>query len=144
MNSATTGKADKATIYFQGGYGMVKIEARTVEFVERAFAQYSAAYEIKWIPKGARRPRGVVVSDHPSYLIIEGWGHPDVDDAFGPVVETGPGVGVAMGRYASCDTRWLSDFDKKIDPYILRTGAKVVLDIRGHNPHRTRAAAVAA
>lgn len=70
---ATAGTAGKATIYFQGGYGMSKIEVRSVEFLERSYAQYSAAYEINFVKKGARRQVGVVVSDHPSYLIIEGW-----------------------------------------------------------------------
>lgn len=144
MSDATTGKAGKATLYFQGGYGMVKIEVRSVEFAERAYAQYSAAYEIKWVKRGARKTSGVVVTDHPSYLIIEGWDHPEVDAAFGPEVESSPGVSVSKGRYSSCDPRWTSDFDAKINPYIERTGAKVVLDLRGHDPHKTRAVAVAA
>lgn len=139
MNNATSGKAGKSTIYFQGGYGMVKLEVRSVEFIERPYAQYSAAYEIRFVKKGARKQVGTVVCDHPSHLIVEGWDHPEVDSAFGAAVETENGTTVAMGRYSSCDPRWLSDFDAKINPYLERTGAKVVLDIRGHNPHRSRA-----
>lgn len=141
---ATAGSAGKATIYFQGGYGMSKIEVSSVEFSEQKYAQYAAAYQIKWVKKGCRSWVGTVVSDHPSYLIVEGWGHPDVDSAFGAAVESENGILVSKGRYSSCDPRWLSDFDKKINPYIERTGAKVVLDLRGHDPHKTRAVVAAA
>ncbi len=133
-----TGKANhmgKVTMYFQGGFGMVKVEATRLEVEVKPHAQYARGVYCSFVPKGKRKERSMVQAYRPSLVVLEGWGHPDPDSPFLPPEETGTeGVMVSKGRYSACDPRWGSDFAAKLAAYLESTGAKVLHDFRGHDP----------
>lgn len=122
-----------ATIYFQGGYGMVKMEVSKLSVELKPYAQYDKAVHVEFVPRGKRKARGFVQSYRPSLLVLEGWGHPDPDSAFLPPTDQGDGVATLVGRYSSCDPRWQGDFDAKMKAYLETTSSKVLHDFRVHD-----------
>lgn len=127
---------EKVTLYYQGGFGMVKVEATRFKVEVRPHAQYERGVYVEMVPKGKRRAREFVQAYSPSLIVLEGWGHPDPDSAFLPP-EPGKtdGVEVSHGRYSSCDPRWMSDFGSKLAAYLEEKGSKILLhDFRGHQP----------
>jgi hypothetical protein len=139
MNNATTANETvtfgKVTMYLMGGLGMVKVEAKECEVRVAPCAQYSRALHVTFKAPRQRNARGTVLTYKPTLLVLEGWGHPDPDSAFGEEQAADSGCVVSRSRYSSCDPRWASDFDAKIGAYIERTGAKVAADYRGHDAH---------
>lgn len=128
-------KAEKVTIYRRSEMmgNVVKVEARSVDVERVAYAQYRDAIKLQFIPKGARKPRGLVETYRSSLLVLEGWGHPDPDAIFDESkAETGTdGVTTVRGRYAAFDEGWARDFDAKIRAHLEATGARVLWDTRG-------------
>ena len=128
-------KQAPVTLYYRGGLGsIVKVEARSFGHTLRRYAQYPSAIAYRYVPKGKRAPRSGGQDYAPSLLVLEGHGHPDPDDAYLPAVKGSDGATSARGRYTSCDPRWQSDFDAKIDAYLASSGVKVVCDFRKHDP----------
>ena len=127
----------KATLYRRGEFlgAIHKIEVRAISVTREKYAQYESAVRVEYIEPRQKRARTFVDSYKPSVLVLDGWGHPDPDSAFGPEEQTAPGVTLSKSRYSSCDPRWQSDFDAKIDAYIAEKGAKVIADMRGVNTH---------
>lgn len=133
---------DRVTIYFRGGLGAIsRVECRTAEVRVRGWAQYPAAVECRFVPKGARKERGFVQSYRPSLLVLDGWGHPEPDGMFdesqAEVRQTRAGtVTSVMARYSACSDGWQRDFDAMVADYLERSGARVLADFRGHDPMR--------
>ena len=78
--------------------------------------------------------RGFVQAYGPSLVVLEGWGHLNPDGMW--VEERVMGdVTTSESRYSSCDPRWQSDFDSKLEAYLADKPATVVLhDFRKHQP----------
>jgi hypothetical protein len=135
----------KATIYFRGEMmgNIHKIEVRSFSVEVRPYAQYSAAIEARFVKKGGRQVLGFVQSYAPSLVVVEGWGHPDAAPIFGPAVER-DGVTVFRGRHSSCSPEWATEFDALLAAHVASTGAKILHDFRGHNPHGRAAVSEAA
>ncbi len=125
----------KVTIYFRGEMmgNYHKIEARNYFAGTTSYAQYPAAVQFAWVPKGSRSARGSVQTFQPSLLILDGHGHPDPASMFGEKEDRG-GVTIQRGRHSSCSPEWTSEFDAMIDAHVAATGAKVLADFRKHNP----------
>lgn len=130
----------KVTVYTRSPMGIVKTEGKNLEIKVRPYAQYKAAVEVRFIPKGKRKVQGFVQTYEPSVLVLEGWDHPEPDGMIDPAsVRVEGGVRTSMSRYLSCDPRWESDFRAMITPYIEKIGdAKVLADFKGHNPNEAR------
>jgi len=124
----------KVTLYFSGDMGLAvhKVEARAFFFQIGQYAQYPSAVEVAWIAKGQRLPRQTVQTYKPSMLILEGWGHPDPASMWGEESASG-GVVTRAARFSACSSEWQSEFDTMIAAHIEASGAKVVVDFRGHN-----------
>lgn len=127
----------KATLYRRGDFlgAIHKIEVRAISVTREKYAQYASAVHVEYIEPRQKRARMFVDSHKPSVLVLEGWGHPDPDSAFGSEEQAAPGVTLSRSRYSSCDPRWQSDFDAKIDAYITEKGARVIADMRGVNTY---------
>lgn len=66
--------AQKATLYFLGGMGYTKVEARSWATDVAPYAQHAAAVFFAFIGKGQRNPRGAVQTFQPSLVVLEGCG----------------------------------------------------------------------
>lgn len=127
-------KAEKVTIYRAGGVmgNVTKVEARSVDVERVPYAQYRNAIKLQFVPKGARKARGVVETYRSSLLVLEGWGHPDPAGIFDEsTAETVDGVTTVRGSYRAFDDAWARDFDAKIRAHLEATGARVLWDTRG-------------
>ena len=128
----------KATLYIRGAISMLKVEVRNVSSLTRPYAQYRSAVSVRWTPKGKRNERSTVETTFASILVLDGWGHPEPMGMWdeSKTVTHENGITTGRARYSSCDPKCQSDFDTMIADHITKTGAKVLLDLRGHNPHR--------
>ena len=127
----------KATLYRRGEFlgAIHKIEVRAISVTREKYAQYESAVRVEYIEPRQRHARTFVDSHKPSVLVLDGWGHPDPDSAFGAEEQTAPGVTLSRSRYLSCDPRWQSDFDAKINAYLAEKSVRVIADMRGVNTH---------
>lgn len=126
----------KVTLYFRGEMmgNYHKVEARAYFAGTTKHAQYPAAVQFAWVPKGSRAARGQVQTFQPSLVILDGHGHPDPAPMMGEKEDQG-GVTVQRGRHSSCSPEWTSEFNEMIDAHIVATGACVLADFRKHNPN---------
>jgi len=75
------------------------------------YAQYNNAIKVEYTPKGARKRQGFYLTYKPFLVVLSAKDAIDPDSMLGGASSGGsPGVTVAMGRYASFDQRWKSDF----------------------------------
>jgi hypothetical protein len=122
----------KVTIYKKPdfGFGHVGHEASAYYLQSRPWAQYRHAFEVTFLPKGAKNMRRYIETSHPSTLIIEGWGHPRnfTEMMTKPVV--GGGVTTSMSRHLSHSDEWDREFEVAIKPYLNQKKSKIVLDLR--------------
>ena len=132
MNETTdrtiVAKLNRGTLYiraeFLGNY--VAIEAKDIEISLRPYAQYDSAIEVRFTPKGARKPRRLIQDYSPSLVMLDGWGH------FSPVSAYD---GTSTSRHLCHSDGWSKDFAGELAAYLDLSGAKVAADFRGHNPH---------
>lgn len=149
MNTTTTEAAvietaDKcfarATLYVRGEFlgNIHRVEARNVRIRIVKYAQYAAAVEVTFVPKGARRERVITQAYGPSLVVLDGWGHFEPGAAFVQVGEAdADGTTVSRSRHSSCSEGWAKDFAGELDAYLASTGIEVAADYRGHDsrPH---------
>ena len=111
---------EKVTIYAGSGmFGVHKIEGKLIAHGRKKFAQYDNAPFIHFVEKGKRTPKGYCEGYKPFFLILKGHGHPNPDDPFVTNDLDGvPGMVIKKSRYASCDSRYQTDFNALIDPYL--------------------------
>lgn len=122
----------KVTIYKRGEFGMGhgRIEASAYFLQSRPWAQYKHAFEVTYLPKGAKKMRHFIETSHPTTLILEGWGHPPsfVEMMTTPV--SSGSVVTSRSRHLSHSPEWDKEFSGAIEPYIKSKKVKVVLDLR--------------
>lgn len=126
-------QAQASTLYFKGGYGISKTEAREILIETGPYAQYNSAVFVTFIPKGGRTPRSFVQTFRPDLVVLPGWGHFSPDDSMLPAEDAGNGVSISKGRYTSCDPRWASDFGGKLSAYLSAKGVGTLADMRQHD-----------
>lgn len=125
----TTIEKRRVTVYFDGGLGYAKIEASAFCHSVGPYAQYKAAVTLRMVRKGERKVRGTVYTS-PTFVILDGWGHPDPDGAWTDVSAT-----ESVGRHAGFAPEWTAEFSAKIDAYVASGRGKVVCDYRGHQTY---------
>lgn len=136
--------APNTTVYLRSDMmgNVLKIECSKAEARRIPYAQYANAVVADFIPAQKRTARQVYQTTNPYLLILKGVGHPDPDDLYGAEERTASGCTVARSRYRSCDPRWMTDFDARINPYIAANPGVVVADLRstqaGFDPVRER------
>jgi hypothetical protein len=98
----------RVTIYMPTMSGILKIEASAFASAVAPHAQYRSAVHYAYVRRGERRARSCIKGYRPSMLILDGWGHPDV--------QAPPEA-----------------FDAAMSAHIKATAAIVVADYRGHD-----------
>ncbi len=67
----------KGTIYVGSMIGYYKIEAFKIEHFFTAYAQYSNAVCVVFLPPYETKRRYILKGYNPKFVILDGWGHPD-------------------------------------------------------------------
>lgn len=117
----------KATLYTTSAFGLVKTEVNTISVAEKPYAQYTAALEHRYVPKGKRKPCGFVKGYKPYTVVVLGHGHPNPADPFTPVKNEG-GIKVSKSRASSFDESWEVEADEFIAAHF--TAEQMVVDYR--------------
>lgn len=136
-------KGQKVTYYFQGDFGMSisKVEGKLVDIEVRPWAQYRYSPSIKMIPKRKRLVREYRQTYKPFFIVLEGHGHPDLDDGY-QVVDSDPGFVVKKSKYTSFDPRWKEEGSSALDQYIQDSGSKIIADYRESSGFTTHSGSI--
>lgn len=120
------------TIYeHTGPLGYRRTEARALRVLVRPYAQHSAGVEIRFIPKGGRREREYTETTHATTVILAGHGHPEPPSPWNAPKDHGAYV----TQQAHERSTLASDFAAVLAATVA-DGARVLLDLRGHDPSR--------
>lgn len=117
------------TLYMSGAFGVQKLEGSLVEFGTKPYAQYPKAPYVVLIPKGKRKPIGILKGYAPYMVLLEGVGHPDVFDPFGPKKDSGNAI-TQTSRFSSFDERYKTEFDTVLNKVVSENPAAVLMDVR--------------
>jgi hypothetical protein len=125
-------RADKATLFVQGefGFGFRKFEVRWIEWEERPYAQYAHAIHVRFVPRGARRPRGFVHAGiNWPFVVVAGWNVPDLTAEDFDTVREDAQVRVQQSRHRSFSPEWAVEFDAGLRAYLAH-GGRILIDGR--------------
>ncbi len=117
----------KVTIYYRGDFGYSKVGVSEARCWFDKYAQHPNALFVEFKPKGKRKLKKIVESSKYSVLIINGWGHPDLNNF---VEETIDNITARESVYPSYDKRYDQEFDEFISHYVEESKATVLVDFR--------------
>lgn len=136
--------AERATLYHPGPLlgDYVRCEVRDLVVSCGKWAQFPSALRFEFTIKGKRKRSYLMQSDHPSAVVLEGWGHFAPRDAFQTVSQTAE-MTVREGRYGGFDPRWYEDFNAELSTYLddVNKTAKVLANYHGFDTKQDRGAA---
>jgi hypothetical protein len=128
LQEAQAKKGPKVTIYVQGPAGdFAKREAYLVSL----HMMPAGKPFLKFIPKRGKKTQAIGLSAYGegTWLMVEGWGHPNPESLYDPGTERTTGQVTTMrGRYRSRDPRWVEDFWSQIGD---RIKGKTIASWRG-------------
>jgi hypothetical protein len=125
-------RAEKATLFVQGefGFGFRKFEVRWIEWEERPYAQYPYATHVRFVLKGARRPRSFVHAGiNWPFVIVAGWNVPSLTADDFETLREDSSVSVRQSRHNSFSPAWRAELDAGLRAYLARGGG-IILDAR--------------
>lgn len=105
------------TIYRSSAmFGISKTDCKSVTVkTGQKYAQYTDAVRVEYLEKGKRTLRAFILDYKPWLRIVETKHAIAPDD---PMVPNGDGS--SASRYTSCDPRWETDFETKLDAFGVR------------------------
>lgn len=119
------------TIYTHSTFGVRREEGWYHAHGTMPYAQYTAVPYVDYTPVGKRKPLRMRMNGfQPFLLVLHGHGHPAPEDSFNPSETSASGLIVSSTRYSSCDPRWETDFNTKINPLLDRCPELVLFDAR--------------
>ena len=124
------------TIYTSTGMGITKIEGTIISIGRRPYAQYDSAPFVTYVPKGKRKPQGIIATAYPYLVVLKGHGHVEPEGAMVRVHENKQiGIQVSKSKYAMFDDRYKTDFDEVLNEYLVFGGNPdvVLMDVRHTN-----------
>lgn len=130
------------TIYTSTGMGITKIEGTIISIGRRPYAQYDSAPFVTYVPKGKRKPQGIIATAYPYLVVLRGHGHVEPESAMVRVHEDKQiGIQVSKSKYAMFDDRYKTDFDEVLNEYLVTQFFNgnpdvVMMDVR-HTNHIT-------
>ena len=143
LKSGVAVKFEKVTLYrsgeMMGNYSA--IECREVTLRVTKYAQYDNAIEITFLKKGARKARRMMMTDHASLVVVDGYRAFVPDGIFG-AAETvthadGGTVSVSKGRHSGFGAGWRTDFVQGLAAWVSENpGRNVRIDFHGWNAYR--------
>lgn len=103
---------DNATMYRDAMFGVSRTDCRTITITTGVkYAQYDDAVKVVYTEKGKRTPRGTVLCGAELWIRVVA-----TKDAISPDSGMVPnGDGSRTSRYTSCDPRYRTDFEDKLD-----------------------------
>ena len=125
----------KGTIYdLDPFFGYRRAEGRDISHGTWSVAQFRNAVFVRFTPRGKRKQTSVGSTSHPSIVVLEGWGHPDLGRAVESEEFTADGrrYPVERPKYIAGSGEWEELFSSQLDQYVRQTGVRILVDYRGH------------
>lgn len=118
----------KATIYFKGEVlgDIIRKEIFLIDHKLTNYAQYKNIPEVTFILKGKRNPIKLLKGYKPFYLILEGWNTPHYNNGYNTTIKEG--VTIEESKYLCFDERYITDFNKFINPQLEKHN--IIVDYR--------------
>lgn len=115
---------NRATVYQNGlgGYRSQRVRGLIIREGVR-YAQFDAAVQLTFTPKGKRKARRQHLTDELSLVVVEGWGAPEYD--VDSMRATGPMT--SQSRHLACSPEWQGEFDA----WLAAQSLTVAADYRG-------------
>jgi len=128
----------KATLYVRDDlWAYSKAEVSNLTWKNFKQAQHLNALKFEFTERGKRKQDNHVIKSIPaSAVVLEGWEHPTPPPKFSAPIKS-VGYSVKENRFDVLDERWDVEFDAFLDSYIEKSNAKIILDLRTHNPMKT-------
>jgi len=105
---------ERVTIYYDGMFGVVSVEAKLVKFGFKKYAQYDSVPYVYFIKKGKRKIVGLQKTFQAFILIVKGWDHKDLTkDEFNFEITKNDGVTIKKSNYTSFDSSYTEEFNKR-------------------------------
>ena len=124
---------EKATLYLAGLWGYDRVEASDVTWRFQKHVQFPNAARLEYTVRGKRKRQTAIVTTVP-VVVLDGWGHPAPPPMYGPPTTTGRDYTTQKSRRLSCDSEWQTEFDAFLYGYLQGSKARVLLDLRKHDP----------
>ena len=126
---------EKATLYFADLWGYDRVEACNLTWRFEKYAQFPNAARVEYTVRGKRKRQATMITTVP-LVVLDGWGHPDPPPKLGPPEPTAGNLTVQTTRRLSCDPEWQNEFDAFLYGYLKGSKARVLLDLRKHDPEK--------
>lgn len=104
----TLEKGQRYTVLVHGIFGAVAIRLTLEDVKVSEYAQYSESVLLIYKPKGKRNSKGMRFHGRETCVIWSGWVELDTNPFSAPTV-TESGLVCKAGKYASCDSRFMTD-----------------------------------
>ncbi len=121
-------KSEKITIYTSSIFGVRKAEGTLLRIGKKDYAQYRDCPYVHFIPKGKRKPDGVMGTYQPYIVVLKGHGHPDPQSPFTEPKRSESGLIVRTTRMSCYHDDYKIEFDEMIKPIVEK--AEVLMDVR--------------
>jgi hypothetical protein len=137
FHSMSTNLHEKATLYLTDLWGYDRVEARNLTWRFENYAQFPNAVRVEYTIRGKRKRQTAMITTVP-LIVLEGWDHPDPPLKLGSPEPTAGNLTVQSTRRLSCDPEWQNEFDAFLYGYLKGSKARVLLDLRKHDPTKIR------
>jgi hypothetical protein len=129
---------EKATFYLVNDlWAYDRIEASNVTWRFQQHVEFPNAARIEYTVRGKRKRKNAIITTSP-FVMLDGWGHPTPPPKFGdPKGNPGQGYTTQTTRYPSCSSEWHIEFDAFLNNYLEKSKARIVLDLRKHDPTKS-------
>jgi hypothetical protein len=133
---------EKATLYMRDDlWAYSKTEVSNLTWAHTKYAQFPNAVKLEFTERGKRKRANAVITTIPA-VVLDGWEHPAPPPKFSAQMEGGKtvkapskgGYSIQEARFGVRDERWDVEFDAFLDSHIEKSNAKVLLDLRTHDP----------
>jgi hypothetical protein len=133
---------EKATLYLVIDlWAYERIEVCNVTWRFDKYAQFTNAVRLEYTLRGKRKRQTRIITTNP-LVVLGGWDHPLPPPKYDqPKRNSGQGDTIFVKqttRYLSADPKWDIEFDAFLHEYLERSKARVILDLRKHDPTKSR------
>ncbi|MGB8368373.1 MAG: hypothetical protein ACLPYZ_18085 [Limisphaerales bacterium] len=128
---------EKATLYLADDlWSYDRIEASDVTWRFEKYAQFPNAARLEYTVRGKKKRQTAMITTIP-LVVLDGWDHPVPPPKLAPSKPvTGKGYTTQTTRRRACDPEWQAEFDAFLYGYLAGSKARVLLDLRKHDPNR--------
>jgi len=118
---------EKVTIYYDGMFGVVSVEAKLVKFGLKKYAQYQSVPFVYYIPKGKRKVIGIQKTFQAFILVVKGWDlKPLTGDEFDFEISKSNGMTVKKSKHLSFASSYTEEFNERFN----NVDSEIIFDAR--------------